>query len=57
MEPVLSFNLFHSFLYLTNAVTTFTEKLLKDLEANEEQCKSWVDHSVGVITALLPHIG
>ena len=36
MEPVLSFNLFHSFLYLTNAVTTFTEKLLKDLEANEE---------------------
>ena len=57
MEPVLAFNLFNSFRYLTNAVRTFTEKLLKDLEANKEQCQAWVDHSVGIITALLPHIG
>ena len=57
MEPVLAFNLFNSFRYLTNAVRTFTEKLLKDLQANKEQCQAWVDHSVGIITALLPHIG
>ena len=57
MEPVLAFNLFNSFRYLTNAIRTFTEKLLKDLEANRKQCQYWIDHSVGIITALLPHIG
>ena len=57
MEPVLAFNLFNSFRYLTNAIDTFTTKLLKDLGANKEQCQKWVDNSVGIITALLPHLG
>lgn len=38
-------------------MNTFNEKLLKTMKANREQCQYWVDHSVGVITALLPHIG
>ena len=57
MEPVIAFNIFNSFRFLTNAVNTFNEKLLKTMKANREQCQYWVDHSVGVITALLPHIG
>lgn len=57
MEPVLAYNLFNSFRYLTAAIDTFTEKLLKDLQADPEQCQKWVDGSVGTITALLPHIG
>lgn len=57
MEPVLAFNLFNSMRYLTNAINAFTNLLLKDLKANESQCEYWVDHSVGVVTALLPHIG
>lgn len=57
MEPVMAFNLFHSMDYLTNAVQTFVDYLLKDLQANTEGCRHWVDRSVGVITALLPHIG
>lgn len=57
MEPIMAFNLFHSMDYLTNAVQTFVEYLLKDLQANTESCRHWVDRSVGVITALLPHIG
>lgn len=57
MEPVMAFNLFHSMDYLTNAVQTFVNYLLKDLQANAEGCRHWVDRSVGVITALLPHIG
>ena len=57
MEPVISFNLFNSLTYLTNAVNTFVDKLLVDLRPNEEQCKEWLDKSVGVVTALLPHIG
>lgn len=57
MEPVMAFNLFHSMDYLTNAVQTFVDYLLKDLQANTDGCRHWVDRSVGVITALLPHIG
>jgi aspartate ammonia-lyase len=57
MEPVIAFNLFNSMNYMTNAVNTFVEKLLIDLQANESQCADWLDHSVGIVTALLPHIG
>ena len=57
MEPVIAYNLFNSMKILTNAVNGFVEKLLKDLEPNRQQCQHWVDASVGVVTALLPHIG
>ncbi len=57
MEPVISFNLFNSFKYMTNAVDTFVDKLLTGLEPNREQCQEWLDKSVGVVTAMLPHIG
>lgn len=57
MEPVIAFNLFNSMRYLTNAVNTFNNLLLKNLQVNKEQCQYWLDHSVGIITALLPHIG
>ena len=57
MEPVISFNLFQSMNYLRNAVETFVDKLLIGLEPNREQCRRWLDASVGVVTALLPHIG
>lgn len=57
MEPVMAFNLFNSFRYMTNAVQTFVEKLLVGLEANKEQCEKWLEGSVGIVTALLPHIG
>ncbi len=57
MEPVISFNMFNSMTYMTNAVDTFVEKLLLDLQPNKEQCQEWLDKSVGVVTAMLPHIG
>ncbi len=57
MEPVISFNMFNSMTYMTNAVDTFVEKLLIDLQPNKEQCQEWLDKSVGVVTAMLPHIG
>lgn len=57
MEPVLAFNLFNSMHFLTNAVNTFVNLLMKDLEADKEQCQYWLDRSVGIVTALLPHIG
>ena len=57
MEPVMAFNIFISMKYMTNAVNGFVERLLQKLEPNKEQCQHWVDHSVGIVTALLPHIG
>ena len=57
MEPVMAFNMFNSMKYMTNAVNTFVDKLLIGLEPNREQCQKWLDNSVGVVTALLPHIG
>ena len=57
MEPVIAFNLFNSMRYLTNAIDAFVDKLLIHLEPNREQCADWLEHSVGIVTALLPHIG
>lgn len=57
MEPVMAFNMFNSMEYMTNAVNTFVDKLLIGLEPNREQCQEWLDKSVGVVTAMLPHIG
>ncbi|MDQ0202627.1 aspartate ammonia-lyase [Pectinatus haikarae] len=57
MEPVMAFNLFNSMNYLTNAVNTFVDKLLIGLQPNSKQCHNWLDKSVGIVTALLPHIG
>ena len=57
MEPVMAFNMFNALNYLTRAVDTFVDKLLVGLEPNVEQCQKWLDNSVGIVTALLPHIG
>ena len=54
---MVSLNMFNSMTYMTNAVDTFVEKLLIDLQPNKEQCQEWLDKSVGVVTAMLPHIG
>ncbi len=53
----MAFNLFNSLKYMTNAVNTFVDKLLIDLQQKEKQCEEWLDKSVGIVTALLPHIG
>ncbi|WP_196594546.1 aspartate ammonia-lyase [Pectinatus sottacetonis] len=57
MEPVMAFNILNSMRYLTNAVNAFYEKLLLHVTANKKQCEEWLEKSVGIVTALLPHIG
>ncbi|MDZ5473354.1 aspartate ammonia-lyase [Bacillus sp. 31A1R] len=57
MEPVLVFNLLQSISIMNNAFRTFTEHCLKGITANEERMKEYVEKSVGVITAVNPHIG
>ncbi|WP_433745788.1 aspartate ammonia-lyase [Falsibacillus pallidus] len=57
MEPVLIFNLLQSISIMNNAFTTFTEHCVKGITANEDRMKEYVEKSVGVITAVNPHIG
>lgn len=56
-EPVLFLNLFQSMEILTNGVNTLTKNCIDGITANEQVCKDMVDGSIGIITALAPHIG
>jgi aspartate ammonia-lyase len=57
MEPVLVFNLLQSISIMNNAFRSFTDYCLRGIKANEERLKEYVEKSVGVITAVNPHIG
>lgn len=57
MEPVLVFNLLQSLSIMNNAFRAFTDYCLAGIEANEERLKEYVEKSVGIITAVNPHIG
>ncbi|MGO4495690.1 aspartate ammonia-lyase [Paenibacillus sp. 2RAB27] len=57
MEPVLVFNLLQSLSMMNQAFKVFRVHCLEEIEANVERCKEYVEKSVGVITALNPHLG
>ena len=56
-EPIIFYCLFQSIGTLTYAVRTFVDNCVTGITANEERCRELVEGSVGVITALTPHIG
>ena len=56
-EPVVLENLFQSITVLNNTAKTFADNCVYDITANEERCQQLVDSSVGIVTALCPHIG
>jgi len=57
MEPVLAFNLMQSFDIMTNAQNMLVDKCINGITANEERCKEFVERSIGIVTALNPHLG
>lgn len=56
-EPIVFYCLFQSIDTLTYAVETFIDNCVTGITANEERCRELVENSVGIITALCPHIG
>lgn len=56
-EPVVFESLFESISILSNAVKTFVFNCVIGITANEERCRELLNSSVGIITALCPHIG
>jgi aspartate ammonia-lyase len=57
MEPVLVFNLLQSISIMNNAFRSFTDFCLIGIQANEDRMKEYVEKSVGLLTAVNPHIG
>ncbi|MDD3840855.1 MAG: aspartate ammonia-lyase [Clostridia bacterium] len=56
-EPIIFYNLFESIETLTNGVDAFVEKCIEGITANKQRCKQLVENSIGIITAICPHIG
>ncbi len=57
MEPVLAFNLFESLDMMTAAVRTLTERCIRGITANRDHCRSLVEQSIGIVTAVVPALG
>jgi aspartate ammonia-lyase len=57
MEPVIVFNLFQSMQMLPRAIKTLTNLCVSGITANVDVCRRYVENSIGLITALNPHIG
>ena len=56
-EPVLFYNLFESIETLGNAATTLADNCIDGIVANADVCRSYVERSAGIVTALCPVIG
>ena len=57
MLPLVARNLLESIEILAGASTMFREKLVEQLEADEEQCADYIEGSLAMGTALVPVIG
>lgn len=57
MEPLIVYNLLNSIKMLTAACTMLEERCIRGIRANEEQCARHLNNSIGIVTALVPHIG
>lgn len=57
MEPVIIFKLLESVKIMTNVFTVFREYCVTGITANKERLENYVNNSVGIITAINPHVG
>lgn len=57
MEPVVVFNLLQSLDILRNVTRVFNDRCVVGITANAERCRELVENSVGVVTAINPHVG
>lgn len=57
MEPIIAYNLLQSIKIMTHVFTVFSKFCLQGITANKEKMEEYVKHSVGVITAINPHVG
>ena len=56
-EPIIFRCLFESLDTLCNGVAIFIKDCVSEITVNPSQCKTHLDRSIGIITALCPYIG
>ena len=56
-EPIVFYCMFQSIDTLAYAVRTFVDNCVSGITANENRCRYLVENSVGIITAICPHVG
>ncbi|MFA5516112.1 MAG: class II fumarate hydratase [Desulfuromonadales bacterium] len=57
MMPLIAHNLLQSTALLAAAVTQFTERCVRGLEADRRRCEALVEQSLAMVTALAPALG
>lgn len=57
MEPVIADCILNSQTLFMNSARTLREHCIEGITANESVCRHYVEHSIGVVTALNPVIG
>jgi aspartate ammonia-lyase len=57
MEPVMVQSIVESSDWLIRALDTLRIECIDGIKANEENCRHYVEHSIGIVTALKPFIG
>lgn len=56
-EPIIVRNLFNSLRFLRQGCITLAERCVTGITANREDLRAMIDKSIGIVTALNPHIG
>ncbi len=57
MEPVIVQSIFESIEMLKNGMSTLRSRCIEGITANPENCRSMVENSIGLVTALNPVLG
>ncbi|KGP75119.1 aspartate ammonia-lyase [Desulfosporosinus sp. Tol-M] len=57
MEPVMVLNLLQSLDILSNVLRVFRDRCVVGITANVGRCREMVENSVGIVTAISPHVG
>src|SRR3954470_10774012 len=56
-EPVIAYRLLQSLESLANACVVLRERCVNGITANADRMRHFVEHSIGIVTALVPVIG
>jgi aspartate ammonia-lyase len=56
-EPIIAYRLLRGMTTLTNACNTLQHRCIEGITANPDRMRHFVEHSIGIVTALVPIIG
>src|SRR5208337_2543196 len=57
MEPIIAYCILESQTMFMNAASTLRRHCVEGITANADTCRKYVEHSIGVVTALNPLLG